>query len=89
MSPPLAPRRSLERLWPVDDNLSSALMRAFYGHLVRGETLIEALRRAKIELGQRFGAKSSGTLGAFQLIGDGSQRLRIGAGVARATGGSD
>lgn len=76
-------------LWAVDDTLSTALMREFYGHLARGETLTEALRRAKTELGQRFGGKASGTLGAFQLIGDGSQRLSVGAGAVRATGGSD
>lgn len=76
-------------LWAVDDTLSAALMRAFYGHLTRGETLTGALRRAKDEIGQRFGAKASGTLGAFQLIGDGSQRLSVGAGAVRATGGSD
>jgi len=76
-------------LWAVDDTLSPALMREFYGHLARGETLTEALRRAKTELGQRFGGKASGTLGAFQLIGDGSQRLSVGAGAVRATGGSD
>jgi len=73
-------------LWPVDDTLSAALMRAFYGNLVRGETLADGLRLAKGELSQRFGAKASGTLGAFQLIGDGSQRLTVGAGL-RATGG--
>jgi CHAT domain-containing protein/tetratricopeptide (TPR) repeat protein len=73
-------------LWQVDDTLSAALMRAFYGNLVRGETLTDGLRLAKRELGQRFGAKASATLGAFQLIGDGSQRLNVGAG-SRATGG--
>ena len=76
-------------LWAVDDTLSAALMREFYGHLARGETLTEALRRAKTELGQRFGAKAWGTFGAFQLVGDGSQRLSIGAGGTRATGGSN
>ncbi|MGE3507257.1 MAG: CHAT domain-containing protein [Vicinamibacterales bacterium] len=76
-------------LWPVDDTLSAALMREFYGHLARGETLTEALRRAKSELGQRFGAKGEATFGAFQLIGDGSRRLSIGAGGPRATGGGD
>jgi CHAT domain-containing protein len=70
-------------LWPVDDTLSAALMRAFYGRLAHGETLTEALRGAKAELGQRFGAKGSGTLGAFQLIGDGSKGLRIGASPSR------
>lgn len=82
-------RAVMTSLWPVDDTLSSALMRAFYGHLARGETLTEALRRAKSELGQQFGAKALATFGAFQLVGDGSQRLSIGAGGARATGGGD
>jgi CHAT domain-containing protein len=75
-------------LWQVDDTLSAALMRAFYGNLVRGETLADALHLAKGELGQRFGAKASGTVGAFQLIGDGSQRLSMAAGL-RATGAAD
>lgn len=70
-------------LWPVDDTLSASLMRAFYGRLARGETLTEALRGAKAELGQRFGAKASGTVGAFQLIGDGSKGLSMGASPSR------
>jgi len=61
-------------------------MRSFYGRLARGDTLTAALRSAKGELGQRFGAKASGTLGAFQLIGDGSKRLSVGAPPSRAAG---
>ena len=55
----------LTSLWQVDDTLSAALMRAFYGNLVRGETLADGLRLAKGELSQRFGAKASGTLAPF------------------------
>jgi CHAT domain-containing protein len=76
-------------LWPVDDTLAAALMRAFYGRLARGATLSEALRSAKSELGQRFGAKASRTLGAFQLMGDGSARLSVGATSARAAESAD
>lgn len=76
-------------LWAVDDTLSAALMRTFYGHLARGRTFTEALRRAKAEIRQQFGAKASGTVGAFQLIGDGSQRLSTAAERARAAGGGD
>ena len=77
----------LTSLWPVDDTLSGALMGAFYGRLAHGETLTEALRSAKAELGQRFGAKASGTLGAFQLIGDGSKGLNIGLSPSRVAAG--
>jgi CHAT domain-containing protein len=37
-------------LWEIEDRSAAQLMIAFYGHLSRGETKVEALREAQLEL---------------------------------------
>jgi CHAT domain-containing protein len=62
-------------LWPVSDAISAALMRQFYDHLVRGDDVSESLRASKRAVVERFGPESVATVAAFQIVGDGAQRL--------------
>lgn len=62
-------------LWPVSDAHSAALMRQFYEHLARGDDVSEALRASKRAVVERFGPESVATAAAFQIVGDGAQRL--------------
>ena len=62
-------------LWPVSDAISAALMRQFYDHLVRGDDVSESLRASKRAVLDRFGPESMATIAAFQIVGDGAQRI--------------
>src|SRR5882672_1334574 len=62
-------------LWPVSDAISAALMRQFYDHLVRGNDVSESLRASKRAVLDRFGPESMTTVAAFQIVGDGAQRI--------------
>jgi len=62
-------------LWPVSDAISAALMRQFYDHLVRGDDVSESLRASKRAVFDRFGPESMATIAAFQIVGDGAQRI--------------
>jgi len=62
-------------LWPVSDATSAALMRQFYEHLVNGDDVSESLRASKRAVFERFGPESVATIAAFQIVGDGAQRL--------------
>jgi hypothetical protein len=50
-------------------------MRQFYDHLVRGDDVSESLRASKRAVVERFGPESVATVAAFQIVGDGAQRL--------------
>ena len=62
-------------LWPVSDATSAALMRQFYEHLVQGDDVSESLRASKRAVVERFGPESVATIAAFQIVGDGAQRI--------------
>jgi CHAT domain-containing protein len=74
-------RSVMMTLWPVSDATSAALMREFYEHLVKGDDVSESLRAGKRAVLERFGPESVATIAAFQIVGDGAQRL----GQLRAT----
>ena len=73
-------------LWPVSDAMSAALMRQFYEHLVKGDDVSESLRASKRVILERFGPESVATIAAFQIVGDGAQRIRKKA-AGQAVGG--
>jgi CHAT domain-containing protein len=68
-------RSVMMTLWPVSDATSAALMRQFYEHLVKGADVSESLRASKRAVFERFGPESLATIAAFQIVGDGAQRL--------------
>jgi CHAT domain-containing protein len=68
-------RSVMMTLWPVSDATSAALMRQFYEHLAQGDDVSEALRASKRAVVERFGPESVATTAAFQIVGDGAQRL--------------
>jgi CHAT domain-containing protein len=55
-------------LWKADDAATCALMTAFYDELKNGETRLEALRRARVQVRQNY--KHPYYWGAFILQGD-------------------
>jgi CHAT domain-containing protein/tetratricopeptide (TPR) repeat protein len=64
-------------LWTVNDAASAALMKRFYGRLATGEDMATALANAKRLVAEAFGPKMLPSLAAFQLVGDGTQRLTL------------
>lgn len=64
-------------LWTVNDAASAALMRRFYERLIAGDDMAAALARAKRLVADAFGPKVLPSLAAFQLVGDGAQRLTL------------
>ncbi len=64
-------------LWPVDDMQSLLLMKAFYGHLARGDTAASALAFAKRDLIAQLGKDASPSSWAgFVLLGNGDASIR-------------
>ena len=62
---------SVVSLWSVADESTAGLMTRFYGHLKRGATKDEALRKAQVELARRGGdASHPARWAAFVLFGD-------------------
>jgi CHAT domain-containing protein len=68
-------RSVMMTLWPVSDATSAALMRQFYEHLLKGDDVSESLRASKRAVLERFGPESVATIAAFQIVGDGAQRI--------------
>jgi CHAT domain-containing protein len=68
-------RSVMMTLWPVSDATSAALMRQFYEHLAKGDDVSESSRASKRAVLERFGPESVATIAAFQIVGDGAQRL--------------
>jgi len=64
-------------LWTVNDATSAALMKRFYERLATGEDMAAALANAKRLVAEAFGPKMLPSLAAFQLVGDGRQRLTL------------
>jgi CHAT domain-containing protein len=61
----------LANLWQADDQFTLVFMREFYGRLGRGASKAVALRDAKLELINRFGAEAPPALWAgFVLVGE-------------------
>jgi CHAT domain-containing protein len=62
-------------LWKLEDHATSQLMISFYGHLARGESKAEALRKAQLEL---LNSENNPYFWAgFELDGDPSTTLHV------------
>lgn len=65
-------------MWRVDDRSTERLMLSFYGHLERGLSVAEALRRAKLEwIGEKGGAADPFPWAGFVVIGNGEMTLPL------------
>ena len=80
-------RSVMMTLWPVSDAISAALMRQFYEHMVKGDDVSEALRASKRAVFERFGPESVATIAAFQIVGDGAQRIAKPTAASQTVGG--
>jgi CHAT domain-containing protein/tetratricopeptide (TPR) repeat protein len=63
-------RSVLASLWEVNDAATAELMRRFYGHIGRGVSKAEALRRAQVELLRERATSAPYFWAAFQLMGE-------------------
>ena len=69
-------RSVVASLWAVDDTFTASLMTRFYTHLAAGDETETALRKAKLDLLDRFGEQAAPVYWAgFFVSGDGSRRI--------------
>jgi CHAT domain-containing protein len=62
--------------WPIDDEMTSQIMRAFYRHLSAGQPIVDALQVAKLDIIHKFGPAAAPYYWAgFRLIGDGVETI--------------
>ena len=71
-------RSVVASLWNVEDHSTTALMKAFYGHLAHHEDKAEALAHAKREMLERYGNIAPYYWAAFVLVGDGAKGVSFG-----------
>lgn len=71
-------------LWAIDDRATAEVMRAFYRHLARRETVATALRLAQLELARRHSHAHPFFWAGFTVVGDGSMVVEIEERPARA-----
>jgi CHAT domain-containing protein len=71
-------RAVLASLWNVEDNSTTALMKAFYQHLVEGEDKALALTHAKRDMLDRYGEPSPYYWAGFLMVGEAAEKVRFG-----------
>jgi CHAT domain-containing protein len=71
-------RSVVASLWNVEDHSTTALMKAFYGHLAQHEDKAEALAHAKRDILARYGDIAPYYWAAFVLVGDGAKGVSFG-----------
>jgi hypothetical protein len=59
-------------LWPVDDSATARVMKRFYEHLARGETVATSLRLAQLETRRSRDRSHPFYWAGFTVVGDGS-----------------
>jgi hypothetical protein len=64
-------------LWPVDDRATARVMRSFYEHLARGETVATSLRLAQLDMRRTRGYAHPFYWAGFTVVGDGSLVVEI------------
>jgi CHAT domain-containing protein len=65
-------------LWPVEDASTGVLMTAFYRQLRSGTSMVEALRKAKLQLAAEASTSHPYYWASFVLVGDSSRNGAIG-----------
>jgi CHAT domain-containing protein len=71
-------RSVVASLWNVEDHSTTALMKAFYGHLAQHEDKAEALAHAKRDILERYGEIAPYYWAGFVMVGEGSESVRFG-----------
>jgi CHAT domain-containing protein len=68
-------RAVVASLWNVEDRSTTALMKAFYGHIARGEDKVSALANAKRDMMDRYKDISPYYWAPFVLVGEGAEAV--------------
>jgi CHAT domain-containing protein len=68
-------RAVVASLWNVEDRSTTALMKAFYGHIARGEDKVSALANAKRDMMDRYKDISPYYWAPFVLVGEGADAV--------------
>jgi CHAT domain-containing protein len=71
-------RAVLASLWNVEDNSTTALMKAFYQHLTDGEDKALALTHAKRDILERYGDASPYYWAGFVIVGEAAESVHFG-----------
>jgi CHAT domain-containing protein len=71
-------RAVVASLWNVEDNSTTALMKAFYTHLAQHEDKALALAHAKRDMLEHYGDPSPYYWAPFVLVGEGAQPVSFG-----------
>jgi CHAT domain-containing protein len=71
-------RAVVASLWNVEDNSTTALMKAFYTHLAQHEDKAIALAHAKRDMLEHYGDPSPYYWAPFVLVGEGAQPVSFG-----------
>jgi CHAT domain-containing protein len=71
-------RAVVASLWNVEDNSTTALMKAFYTHLAQHEDKALALAHAKRDMLEHYGDPSPFYWAPFVLVGEGAQPVSFG-----------
>jgi CHAT domain-containing protein len=71
-------RAVLASLWNVEDRSTTALMKAFYQHLAKGEDKALALTHAKREILERYGDASPYYWAGFVIVGEAAESVHLG-----------
>ena len=64
-------------MWAIDDRATAEVMRSFYRHLARRETVATALRLAQLELARSRSHSHPFFWAGFTVVGDGSMVVEI------------
>jgi CHAT domain-containing protein/tetratricopeptide (TPR) repeat protein len=64
-------------LWPIDDRATARVMRRFYEHLAKGESVATSLRLAQLDTRRTHGRSHPFYWAGFTVVGDGSMVVRV------------
>jgi predicted kinase len=64
-------------LWSIDDRATARVMRSFYAHLARRETVATSLRLAQMEMRRTRGYAHPFYWAGFTVVGDGALSVQV------------
>ncbi len=64
-------------LWPIDDRATARVMKRFYEHLSKGESVATSLRLAQLDARDTGGRSHPFYWAGFTVVGDGSMVVRV------------